>query len=360
MAPPWDRPHYEPSKLRLTWSNGAKAELLSADEPERFRGKTCDTFIADELASWRYPEAWHMLKFGASAGASYGMQPRGVVATTPKPTALIKQLLSDPMTHATRGSTFDNRANLASVYVEEIRRLYEGTRLGRQELYAAVLDDAPGALWTRDNLDATRIKLEDLPELRTIVVSIDPAVTSGEFSNESGIIVSATAVDGHGYVLADLSGKYTPDGWGRRIVKEYVKRKANRIVAEVNQGGDLVTSNIATVARDMGVTVHVTTVHAARGKRTRAEPVSALYEQGRVHHVGVFAELEDQLCEWEPDVVIEDGPQKRVQKNDSPDRLDALVWGLTDLMVDRNPTPARSRSQARSLCTFEDRPLGYE
>lgn len=351
ISPPWDEPRYEPSKRRLTWKNGARATLYSADEPNLLRGPQHDTAWCDELASWQYSEAWDQLQFGLRLGAD----PRVVVTTTPRPTPIIRELLKAQTSHVTRGRTFDNAANLAKAFLEQIVAKYEGTRLGRQELDAEVLDDAPGALWKRDQLDALRVA--KAPDLRTIVVGVDPAVTSGEHANETGIIVVGIGTDGHGYVLEDASGRYSPNEWGRRLVALYQHHKANRIVAEVNQGGDLVASNIATVARDMQVTVSVTTVHAARGKRTRAEPVAALYEQRRVHHVGCFAMLEDEMATWEPDVVLEDGPQKKIQRSDSPDRVDALVWALTDLMIDRNPKPGRG-GVVRSGGSLDDRSLG--
>lgn len=372
ICPPWNRPKYEPSKRRLTWPSGALATCYSADEPDVLRGPQHDTAWADELAAWRYTDAWDNLLFGLRLGND----PRVVVTTTPRPTPAIRELIDDPTTRVVRGSTFDNVGHLAKAFLERIVRKYEGTRLGRQELHAEVLDDAPGALWRRDQLDSLRIvpKRRDETEsfaealartveavaLRVIVIGIDPATTSGEDSNETGIITVGLGDNGHGYVLGDLSGRYTPDGWGRTAVTEYVARQANRMVAERNQGGDMVMATIQTVARDMKVDVYVTTVHAAKGKRTRAEPVAALYEQGKVHHVGVFPELEDQMCTWEPDVVIADGPRKKVQHSDSPDRLDAKVWALTDLMIDRNPEPKPIVGAIIPQVSWEDREVGSD
>lgn len=325
---PGEVPHYEPSKRRLTWPSGAEALTFSADEPDQMRGPQQDTAWADELAAWQYPDAWDQLTMGLRSVAS-GLKPRVVVTTTPRPTDIVKQLIADDKTHKTRGSTFDNIGNLAPSFIAKLRRKYEGTRIGRQELYAEVLDDAPGALWQRARIDFLRVS--QLPELREIVIAVDPATTSGEDSDESGIVIAGLGINGHGYVLSDLSGRYTPYGWGSIVVDEYKTRKANRIVAETNQGGDLVESNIKTVADARKTTVFVDKIHASRGKRARAEPVSGLYEQGLVHHVGCFPELEDQQCEWEPG------------SKDSPDRLDALVYALTSLMVDKNPNASQRR-----------------
>jgi phage terminase large subunit-like protein len=214
-----------------------------------------------------------------------------------------------------KGTTFDNAANLAPSALAEFRQRYEGTRLGRQELFAEILDDVPGALWNRAMLDESRAK-EAPRDLQRIVVAIDPATTSGEDSDETGIMVVGRSEPGHFFVLEDLSCRLSPDGWARRAVSAFDKWQADRIVAEANQGGEMVENVIRTVRPNLPVFL----VRASRGKRTRAEPIAALYEQGKVHHVGGFAELEDQMCSFAPDLV--DG---------SPDRVDALVWGLTEL-----------------------------
>lgn len=317
ISPPWFRPVYEPSKRRLTWPNGAIATTYSADEPDRLRGPQHDGAWADELAAWKYPEAWDMLMFGLRLG----MDPRAVVTTTPKPVRLIRELLAAATTVVTRGSTYENAANLAPAFLEQIVTKYKGTRLGRQELDGEVLDDVPGALWTRKVLDDLR--RTTAPELVRVVVAIDPAVTSGEDSDETGIVVAGRGADGHGYVLADLSCRMSPDGWARRAVNALQDHKADRIVAEVNNGGDLVERVIRTVER----TVPYKAVHASRGKRVRAEPIAALYEQGKVHHVGSLPDLEDQMCTYLPE-----GSDK------SPDRVDALVWALTELMLGASVT----------------------
>ncbi len=312
IFPPDRRPQYEPSKRRITFHNGAQATTFSADEPDRLRGPNHDLAWCDELAAWRYPEAWDMLIFGLRIG----QRPRAVVTTTPRPVALVKNLVHRTDVHVTRGSTFDNRANLAPSFLEEVVARYEGTRLGRQELHAEILDDVEDALWNRDMLDDHRVR--DHPPLERLVVAIDPAASSHEDSAETGIVAAGIDRDGHGYLLDDRSLRGSPHEWATEAVTLYHRTSADRIVAEANQGGDMVSHTLRTVDS----TVPLRLVHASRGKRTRAEPVAALYEQGRIHHVGAFNVLEDQLCSWVPGV----GP--------SPDRLDALVWAFTELLVD--------------------------
>ncbi len=330
IAPPWNRPHYEPSKRRVTWPNGAIATLYSADEPERLRGPQHDLAWPDELGAWRYPETWDMLMFGLRLGS----KPRAVVTTTPRPTRLIRDLIASPTTVVTRGSTYDNRANLAPAFFEQIIRKYEGTRLGRQELYAEVLDDVPGALWTRATLEAARAQAP-APDLVRVVVAIDPAVTSGEDSDETGIIVAGKDANGHAHVLADRSCRMSPDGWATRAITALDEFKADRIVAEVNNGGDLVEATIRTVRRN----APYTKVHASRGKRVRAEPIAALYEQARVTHHGDLSALEDQMLTFLPE-----------GSDASPDRVDALVWALTELTGGGDPpTSAARRAIARRL-----------
>lgn len=314
-----DRPRYEPSKSRLSWSNGAIALLMSADEPDRFRGKQSEAAWADELASWRYPEAWDQLQLGLRLGP----RPRQIVTTTPRPTALVRRLALDSTTAITRGSTYDNRPNLAPDFFRQIVSRYEGTRLGRQELHAELLTDIEGALWKREMIRYDRPPLkghpgsEPIPDYVRIVVAIDPAVTYGPDSDETGIIVAAKGPDARGYVLDDLSGRFSPDDWAKRAIAAYDEYKADAIVAEVNNGGDLVEN----LLRGRGWRGAYKAVHASRGKRTRAEPISGLYEQGRVSHLRAFSELEDQLCNFTPETLT------------SPDRLDALVWAFTDLML---------------------------
>lgn len=294
---------------------GSKVKLFSADEPERLRGPQHHGAWCDELAAWRYPEAWDQLQFGLRLMAP-GLEPRTVVTTTPKPTKLVRGLVDRGTTHVTRGSTFENEANLAPAALEELRSLYEGTRIGRQELYAELLLDTPGALWTMAMLDADGVRVDHVPDLVRVVTAIDPAVTSGEDADETGIVTVGQDHDGDLWVLADDTTKATPEGWASVAIGAMDRHGSDRIVAEVNNGGDLVESVLRAVDR----TVPYRKVHASRGKRVRAEPVAAMYEQGRVHHVRGLEELEAQMCSWTPD-----GGQG------SPDRLDALVWACTEL-----------------------------
>lgn len=259
-------------------------------------------------------DTWDMLLLGLRLGDD----PRIVVTTTPRPIATLKRILADPLTVITGGPTYDNLPNLAPTFKDAVLALYEGTRLGRQELHAELVEDVPGALWKREQLDATRVTIA--PALTRIAIGVDPAATSVEGANETGIIVAGLGADGHGYILSDQSGRYTPGEWGAKVVTAYASWEADRIVPEVNNGGEMVTHTVQTAARDLGVGVRVKPVHASRGKQTRAEPIAALFEQGKVHMVGSFAALEDQLCTW----TAEDA---------SPDRMDALVWALTDLML---------------------------
>lgn len=311
VCPPWMYPEYQPTKRRLVWPNGAIATVYSGANPDLLRGPQHDFFWADELAAWKYPdETWDNLQFGLRLGDN----PRGVVTTTPRPIPIIKRLIKDETTHVTRGSTHDNKFNLPASFFKRILSKYEGTRLGQQEIYAEVLDDAPGALWKRHMIKC--IAESDLPPLKRVVVAVDPAASHKDDSDETGIIVAGVGFDGNGYVLADRSCIASPNQWGTKVVGSYHEYEADRIVPEVNNGGDMVTYTIKTVDKS----VPVKPVRASRGKYTRAEPVAALYEQGKVYHVGSLARLEDQLCTWEPGM-------------DSPDRMDALVWALSDLML---------------------------
>jgi phage terminase large subunit-like protein len=325
ISPPWCRPKYEPSKRRLTWPNGALATVFSADEPDLLRGPQHDGAWVDELASWRFPDAWDQLQFGLRLGNN----PRGVITTTPRPTKLIRGIAAARTTVITNGRSLENKANLAPEFFTFIVNKYHGTRLGRQELEGEILEDNPGALWTRANIDDNRIA--KLPPLRRIVVAADPAVTSNPDSDETGIIVAG--IDGqnppHFYVLDDLSLSASPDTWARTLVMAYLNQKADRIVGEVNNGGDLVETIIRHVEIDgkkAGQNASYKAVHASRGKAVRAEPIAALYEQNRVHHMGSFPVLEDQMVTWDP-----------ASDSDSPDRMDALVWAITELMEGQAP-----------------------
>ena len=320
-----ERPDYEPSLHRLTWPNGAVATLFSADEPNRLRGPQHDLAWCDELAAWRYPSAWDMLMFGLRLGED----PRVVVTTTPRPIKLIRELLADAKVVVTRGRTAENRGHLAPAFLDQIVRRYEGTRLGRQELDGEILDDMPGALWSHGLIDAARVSAT--PELVRIVVAIDPAVSSGEHSDETGIIIAGKNSEGHGYVLVDLSGHYRPAEWAKVAITACHTHRADRIVAEVNNGGEMVEATL----RMLDPNVPYTAVHAARGKVARAEPVAALYEQGRIHHLGALPQLEDQMCAFSPGA---HGDFDRDSAGYSPDRVDALVWALTELLVDSLPS----------------------
>ena len=321
VSSPWCKPTYIAQKAKVVWPNGAQALCITAEKPDRFRGKQSDTFWCDELASWRYQEAWTQLQLGFRLGK----QPKGIVTTTPRPIALVKDLLKreGKDVAVTRGSTYENRANLAKAFFDQVIRQYEGTRLGRQELDAEVLEDNPSALWNRTRIDDLRVATA--PAMRRVVVAIDPAVTANAKSNETGIIVAGLGIDGHAYVLDDRSGIYQPAQWAARAVEAFDRHEADKVIGETNNGGDLVEANVRT-ARS---TIPYTGVHASRGKQTRAEPISALYEQGRVHHVGCLAKLEDQQCAWDP-----------ANDEGSPDRVDALVWALTFLMISGTPKSA--------------------
>lgn len=306
---------YNKSSHKITFDKGQMIHTFGADSPDAGRGLNLSGAWLDEIAIWPYPyETWTE---GLAPALRIGQRPRVVVTTTPKPIKLLRDWTTrtDGSVHVTRGSTFDNAKNLSETALIELRARYEGTRTGRQELYGELLEQAEGALWTRDWIEKTRITLDELPPMYRIVVAIDPAVTSGEESDETGIVTAGATADGHFYVLSDDTLRATPNEWGKRAVEAFRKWKADRIVAETNNGGDMVVMVLQQVERN----IPVTKVHATRGKRVRAEPISALYEQFRVHHVGAFPQLEDQMVMWTP------------ESNESPDRLDALVWALTEL-----------------------------
>jgi phage terminase large subunit-like protein len=323
-----DRPVYEPSKGYITWGNGALARAYSAEEPNRLRGPACECVWGDEIAAWKPQTAvdtWDNMAFGLRMGTD----PRGVFTSTPKPVPLFQQLVKDPHTVITRASSYENRSNLAPGFFADIIKKYEGTRLGRQELMAELLEDIPGALWTQQLIDAGKINLQEVIwELITrIVIAIDPAVSHGEDSDETGIIVAGLTRSEHVIVIDDLTCRESPLGWARIAVAAYRSRRADRIVGEVNNGGELVEANLRAVAPDVAYRA----VRASRGKAIRAEPVAALYEQGRVHHIRYgdatgnrFDQLEDQMTHFVPGVTTK-----------SPDRLDALVWAITELVIDR-------------------------
>ena len=320
-SPPWDRPHYEPSKKKLTFKNGSVCKLFSAEEPDRLRGPQFYKLWADELAAWKYDrETWD----NAQMALRLGVHPQAIVTTTPRPTKLIRELLKAPNTFLTQGTTYENRDNLAENWFQSIIKKYENTRIGRQELMAELLEDVEGALWTLKMIEENRVK--EPAELRRIVVGVDPAVTSNPNSDETGIVIGGLGVDGLGYVLKDVSGIFSPNDWAKRIIFNYHEYKADRVVAEVNNGGDLVEVNIRIVDKN----VSYKDVHASKGKRIRAEPISALYEQGRIKHVGGFPKLEDEMTTWDGGTI-------------SPNRLDALVWTFTELMLKKARVPTKAR-----------------
>ena len=329
IAPPETRPEYIASRHLLVWPNGASAHVFSAERPDSLRGPQFDIAWSDELTKWRHVrQCWDMLQFGLRLGS----QPQQVVTTTPRPIELLKQIMANPRSYVTRSSTYANKAHLAPGFVEELRRVYEGTRLGRQEIDAEIIEDVVGALWTADMIDAARV--DKAPPLSRIVVAVDPPATSGPKADACGIcIAGCTAVpdDGatpyrHGYILADATVQgWSPARWGQRVVELYRHYNADRVVAEINQGGDMVRQ----IVLQQGPEIAYRGVRATRGKMARAEPVAALYERGLVHHVGVHDKLEKQLCEY--------NGQFSSQSEKSPDRLDALVWALTDLMLGGAP-----------------------
>jgi len=321
VCPQSQRPRYEPSKRRLTWPNGAIATTYSGDQPDQLRGPSHHIAWADELAAWRYPDTWDQLLFGLRLGT----RPRVCITTTPRPTPLIKRLARDPHTALVTGHTRENAANLAPTALAMFEERYAGTRLGRQELAAEILEDNPHALWNLDDIAAHRV--DKAPPLRRIVVAIDPAVTADETSDETGIIAAGISPDDHVYILRDHSMKASPLRWAQESVKAYHQHQADTVVAETNNGGELVRVTL----RSIDDTIAYRSVHASRGKLIRAEPVSALYARGRVHHVGVFPQLEDQMTDWDP------------TQTTSPDRLDAMVWAVTELaLARRKAPPARS------------------
>jgi phage terminase large subunit-like protein len=317
---PMGRPLYEPSKRRVTWQNGAIATLFSAEEPERLRGPQSDAMWADEVAAWNNAvDTWDMAMFGLRLGSD----PRAMVTTTPKPVPIIRSLIADPDTVVTTGSTYDNASNLSAKFIKKIRDKYEGTRLGRQEINAELLDDVQGALWTRDMIKT----IAGLPEMSRIVVAVDPSGASGQGDGDNiGIIVAGRTIDGLYHVIEDSTCNLSPAGWGRRACDRYSHYAADRIVAERNFGGAMVESTIKT--QDPKAAVKLVT--ASRGKSVRAEPIAALYEQGKVTHARGLDQLENQMMHMTLTGYVGEK---------SPDRVDALVWALTDLALGDDPAP---------------------
>ncbi len=337
VCPPWNTPTWESSKRRLTWPNGAMAFAYSSYEPDQLRGPQFDAAWCDELASWQYPRlTWDNLAFGLRLGAN----PKCVVTTTPKPIELLRELTERNDVEITSGSSYDNKQNLPSGFIDNIAAQYEGTSAGQQEIYAELLREADDALWKREWIDQNRVESAAPDEMRHKAVAIDPAVTfNPNRSDETGIIVAGISGGWHisererqYYVIEDASGVMTPDAWATRAVELARKHQADFITGETNQGGAL----IETVLRhaEGGKSVRFKGVHATISKRARAEPIAALYEQGRVHHVGEFTQLEDQMCGWTP------------QSSNSPDRMDALVWAINGLTENTRTGPL--------MWTYED------
>ena len=310
ISPPHFMPTWEPSKRRVTWPNGAIATTYSAEVPDALRGPQHDFAWGDELASWKYLDAAYD---NLMLGLRIGSDPRCMFTTTPKHIPRLREIMAEPGTHITRGSTYENLVNLAPPFRERIVAKYEGTRLAAQELDGEMMEDVEGALWTMAGIDANRVS--KAPEMIRIAVGVDPAVTSTKHSDETGIVCVGRARDGHLYILSDDSLRASNLGWARAVVASCDRHHADVVIGEVNNGGDLVAANIKAV----DPSVPFRKVHASRGKYTRAEPISLLAEQGKLHHVGRLAELETQLTSWTQG------------DNWSPDRMDAMVWACTEL-----------------------------
>ncbi len=334
-SPPDRRPLWDATRKRLVWPNGAGARVYSAHDPERLRGPQFDAAWVDELAKWkRADEAWDMLQFALRIGE----HPRKVVTTTPRSVGVLKGILKNASTVVTHAKTEANRANLAASFLEEVRARYAGTRLGRQEFDGVLFEDIEGALWTASELD--KVRISEAPALDRVVVAVDPPVTGHSASDECGIVVAGAVMDGpprewRGVVLEDASVTgASPQVWAEAAVATMERHGADRLVAEVNQGGDLVE----TLVRQIDPLVPYRAVRASRGKSARAEPVAALYEQGRIRHLGGMAALEDQMCRM---------TTRGYEGKGSPDRVDALVWALHDLMI--APTASWRQPRVRSL-----------
>lgn len=319
ISPKAEQPKLNTSTNTILWPNGARGYLVGATQPEKLRGPQFDAAWVDELAKFRVAESvWNQLMLGLRLGEN----PKCIVTTTPKPTPLIKRLLNDQNTVVTRGTTFDNKDNLSHLYFDQIIKQFESTSLGAQELYGEMLTQEAGALWQRSMI---KYAVPDSKTFRRVVVAVDPAATHHEQSDETGIVVAALTDDNCVYILDDVSGRLSPLDWGQRAVEAYRRFEADRLVAEVNKGGDMVER----IVKSIDAQVSYKSVRATRGKNIRAEPIAALYEQNRVFHVKPMRELEQQLCEYIPH-----------KTSKSPDRLDALVWAVTELLLvcESNPT----------------------
>ena len=316
----FDRPTWLPARRRIEWRNGAVAQAFSSEDPEGLRGPQFSAAWSDELGKWRHPEeTWDMLQFGLRLGE----HPRQVVTTTPRPFPLLKRLIGDAGTVVSRARTADNAAHLAKGFLERVVKRYAGTRLGRQELDGEMIEERVDALWRREDIERARVT--HLPDMRRIVVAVDPP--GSHRSGRCGIVVAGLGRDKLGYVIADGTvSAARPAVWAARVAQLYARHQADAVIAEVNQGGDMV----AAVLSEVNGAIAVREVRATRGKWLRAEPVSALYEQGRVRHVGALPELEDEMCDFGLD---------GLSSGRSPDRVDALVWALTALMLTEAAEP---------------------
>ena len=322
VHPRGDRPLWSPSRKRLEWTNGAVAYAFSAEDPESLRGPQFGCAWSDEMAKWRYAEAtFDMLQFGLRLGS----QPRQLITTTPRPTALLKRLMCDPASAVTRAPTRANALNLAPTFLKSVMARYQGTRLGRQELDGEIIEDRPDALWTRALIESCRVG--DAPPLQRIVVAVDPPASSSKRADACGIVAAGITDAGAIYVIADDTvSAATPSAWAARAIALWRRLEADALVAEVNQGGEMVR----TVINEIDSTVPVNAVRATRAKWLRAEPVATLYEQGRVKHVGAFPALEDEMCDF---------ATSGLSSGRSPDRLDALVWAISTLTFSSRAMP---------------------
>lgn len=343
VFPPHQKPKITKKPIRIEFHTGAVANGYNATEPDQLRGPQFDCAWGDEMAKWRYArETWDQLQFGLRLGA----HPRQIITTTPRPIPILKEILAAPTTVLSRGVTTDNEANLAASFIKSIMDKYAGTRLGRQELSAEILDDVPDALWTRAALDRDRRKPSQIPVLKRVVIGVDPAAKKNITPEEgaaTGIIVAGVGEDNRGYVLDDATCRESPNGWARMAVACFDRYQGNCIVGEINNGGDMVESTV----RAVRPTVPFKAVHASKGKWTRAEPVAALYEQGRISHVGTFASLEDEMVNFGPNGMVGEI---------SPDRVDALVWALTELFPIITKKVVEKKSPVRTpIASYPDR-----
>jgi phage terminase large subunit-like protein len=336
VFPTNQKPKITKKPIRIEFHTGAIATGYNATEPDQLRGPQFDCAWGDELAKWRYArETWDQLQFGLRLGK----HPRQIITTTPRPIPILKEILAASTTVVTRGVTSDNTANLAPSFIKTITEKYAGTRLGRQELSAEILDDIPNALWTRDALDRDRRGPNNIPPLKRIVVAIDPAAKTNEMPEDgaaTGIVVAGVGDDNRGYVLDDATVRLGPNGWARMAVACFDRYSADCIVGEVNNGGEMVEATV----RAVRPTAPFKAVHASKGKWTRAEPIAALYEQGRISHVGTFAALEDEMVNFGPNGMV---------SGLSPDHVDALVWALTELFPSITKTIKTARPKLLGL-----------